>query len=304
MMKEKIPFTGGKAKMSPKKQKQFSTRQMMDTPDFEIFHYTDAHPVDVNYHSHDFYEIYFFLSGRVSYVIEGKTYHLRPGDILLTNNRELHKPLIADGKVYERFVVWISPSFLHSIGDSSTDLSRCFDASSRRHYNLLRLTGESLQTIRKLLDRLEAVAERSTFGSSVLRRAYLMELLVAVNLAYFGSVSSEDPDIVYNPKVSEILRYINNNLCGDLSLDALSQKFYVSKYHLSRQFKQYVGLTLHQYIMKKRLIAAKLLLLDGSTIGEAYIGSGFGDYSNFLKGFKQEFGVSPKKFVELEKNQI
>ena len=154
--------------MPPKKQKQFSTRQLMDAPDFEVFHYMDAHPVDVDYHSHDFYEIYFFLSGRVSYVIEGKTYHLRPGDMLLTNNRELHKPLIADGRIYERFVVWISPSFLHSLGDETTDLSRCFDASSRRHYNLLRLTGESLQTIRKLLDRLEAAAERGGFGSGVL----------------------------------------------------------------------------------------------------------------------------------------
>ena len=304
IMKEKIRFAGGKEKMPPKKQKQFSTRQLMDAPDFEVFHYMDAHPVDVDYHSHDFYEIYFFLSGRVSYVIEGKTYHLRPGDMLLTNNRELHKPLIADGRIYERFVVWISPSFLHSLGDETTDLSRCFDASSRRHYNLLRLTGESLQTIRKLLDRLEAAAERGGFGSGVLRRAYLMELLVAVNLAYFGSVSSEETDIVYNPKVSEILRYINNNLCGDLSLDALSQRFYVSKYHLSRQFKQYVGLTIHQYIMKKRLIAAKLLLLEGSTISEAYIGSGFGDYSNFLKGFKQEFGLSPRKFLELERDDL
>ena len=65
-----------------------------------------------------------------------------------------------------------------------------------------------------------------------------------------------------------------------------------------------MGLTIHQYIMKKRLIAAKLLLLEGSTISEAYIGSGFGDYSNFLKGFKQEFGLSPRKFLELERDDL
>ena len=60
-MKEKIRFAGGKEKMPPKKQKQFSTRQLMDAPDFEVFHYMDAHPVDVDYHSHDFYEIYFII---------------------------------------------------------------------------------------------------------------------------------------------------------------------------------------------------------------------------------------------------
>ncbi len=283
---------------------QFSPRQVMNRPDFEFFHNTTTKPIDVGYHSHDFYEIYFFLSGKVSYVVEGKTYHLKYGDILLTNNRELHKPLITDGRTYDRFVVWVNPAYLHSLSCEGADLSLCFEASSKRHYNLLRPNSELLQTIRKLLERLESVNSQAVFGQAILQQAYLMELLVYVNMAYFHSEDAPGTDIVYNIKISEIIRYINDNLCGDLSLDTLSREFYVSKYHLSRQFKQYVGLTIHQYVMKKRLIAAKLLLLDGASVSDAYAGSGFGDFSNFLKVFKQEFGVSPKKFTELAKRSL
>ena len=49
-------------------------------------------PSPGEYHEHEFYEIFFFLSGDVSYIIEGSTYQLRPGDILLTSNEDIHKP--------------------------------------------------------------------------------------------------------------------------------------------------------------------------------------------------------------------
>lgn len=286
-----------------KVKQQFSPRQIMETPDFEVFHYLDSRPIDVEYHNHDFYEIFFFLSGRVSYVIEGKTYHLKPGDILLTSNRELHKPVVEDGRLYERFVTWISPSFTAALQEDDIDLSACFDESSRHHANLLRPSSDLLQTIRGLYDKLEFATDCNSYGAPILRLAYMMELLVCINMAYRDAAAMPEPDMVYNQKISDVIRYINSHLQEELSLDLLASEFFVSKYHLSRQFKQYVGLTLHQYILKKRLIAAKALLVEGESVNSAYLASGFGDYSNFTKLFKLEFGLSPKQFSMQRKNR-
>ena len=84
----------------------FTLRQTMERPDFECYHYLDPVPPAVDFHEHEFYEVFFFLSGDVNYIIEGRTYQLRPGDILLTDNRDIHKPDIRPGKPYERFVIW------------------------------------------------------------------------------------------------------------------------------------------------------------------------------------------------------
>ena len=92
----------------------FTLRQTMERPDFECYHYLDPVPPAVDFHEHEFYEVFFFLSGDVNYIIEGRTYQLRPGDILLTDNRDIHKPDIRPGKPYERFVIWIDPDFLHA----------------------------------------------------------------------------------------------------------------------------------------------------------------------------------------------
>ena len=65
----------------------FTLRQTMQRSDFECYHYLDPVPPVVDFHEHEFYEVFFFLSGDVNYIIEGRTYQLRPGDILLTDIR-------------------------------------------------------------------------------------------------------------------------------------------------------------------------------------------------------------------------
>lgn len=282
--------------MSPSEQK-FTSRQYMITLDYEFFHYKDEPTLEVEYHNHDFYEVFFFISGKVTYIIEGKTYRLKPGDIILINNKELHKPLIESGEDYERIVVWIDPGYIASLCTDSTDLLMCFESSARKKYNLLRPGAESLQNLKNIFLKLEMANNSSGFGCSILRNVYLTELIVYLNRAYLDTREEEiEIDIAYNKKISEMIKYINLNLNEDLSLETLSAKFYISKYHLLREFKKNTGYTIHRYIQQKRLIIAKILLKENMKVTEVCMRCGFGDYSNFIRSFKKEFGISPKKY--------
>jgi mannose-6-phosphate isomerase-like protein (cupin superfamily) len=108
----------------------FTFRQYMETNDFELFHYRDNIPVEVDFHNHDFYEIYLFISGNVTYVIEGKSYKLRPKDILIINTKELHKAFIEEGVPYERIVIWINPDYIKALSSDNTNLLLAFDSAS------------------------------------------------------------------------------------------------------------------------------------------------------------------------------
>ncbi|AJG98272.2 hypothetical protein LF65_01668 [Clostridium beijerinckii] len=283
----------------------FISRQVMNSSDFEVFHYCDNKPIEVEYHNHDFYEIFFFISGRVKYIIEGKTYNLKPYDILLTNNKELHKPVIESGINYERIVIWVNPNFVRVIESGETNLILCFEDASQHHYNLLRPNINLLREIKNIYENLEKAYNGNDYGDATLMKIYMTELLIYLNKAYFDTSREVEIDIKHNSKISDVVNYINENLCEDLSLDTLSHKFYISKYHLSRQFKECVGFTIHQYIIKKRLIVAKIHLHNGVSIDSAYIDSGFNNYPNFIKAFKDEFGFSPKKYVNsFRKNEL
>lgn len=285
---------------------QFDGRQELKTTDFEVFHNINGTPIDVDYHSHDFCEILIFISGNVSYVVEGKTYHLHPGDIMLTNNKEIHKPIIEGGKTYERYVVWIHENFLKeisAIGQNTSDVSMCFESSAHNHYNLLRPHNELFQSILQIMKNLLNIQEDNSYGYEILRRCYVGELLVYLNRTYINTTTELGPDLVYNERISDIIYYINQNLCEELTLDSLANQFYVSKYHLTRQFREYTGLSLHQYIIKKRLITAKLLLQQGCSVKEAYGQSGFSDYSHFSRSFVAEWGVPPRVYLKNENNK-
>ena len=122
------------------KAQNFTQRQHMLRPGYEIFRYCDSELGEVSLHHHDFYEIYLFLNGSVEYSIESRIYRLLPGDILLIGPMELHQPRIAkDHGPYERMVLWLDKRYLEQLSTPQTSLTRCFDASAPGHTNLLRL---------------------------------------------------------------------------------------------------------------------------------------------------------------------
>lgn len=276
----------------------FTLRQTMERPDFECYHYLDPVPPAIDFHEHAFYEIFFFLSGDVSYVIEGRTYQLRPGDILLTDNRDIHKPDIRRGKPYERFVIWIEPDFLTRTNDMGADLTACFTDASLKQYKLIRPESSVLSHLKGICEKMLRCRDSQEFGSSTLSYIYLVEFLVYLNRAYFATSEDIRKDVTENEKINELVSYINDHLADDLTLDRLADACYISKSHLAHQFKTYTGLTLYQFIIKKRVTVARNLIREGEPVMEACTKCGFNDYSNFLKAFKREFGRSPKEFLK------
>ena len=77
--------------------------------------------------------------------------------------------------------------------------------------------------------------------------------------------------------------YIDANLSPELSLQSIAACFSIDRYYLSHLFRQQTGSTLYQYILIKKIAAAKQYLLDGKTVTETCYLSGFNDYNNFIR---------------------
>lgn len=275
----------------------FTKRQYMVSPDFEYFHYRDHTSMEVNFHNHEFYEIYIPLSGKVTYLIEGNSYKPHAWDIILINNRELHRPVVESGEPYERIVIWVRPGFAASRSAGSTNLRMCFESPSHSGARLLRPGSGMLEDIKSAVNRFEKACAGGSYGSDILKSTCLTELLVHLNAAFLEAAGSgNEEDIIFNERISSIIQYINRNITEELSLDKLADKFYTSKYHLLREFKKYSGFTLHKFILQKRLLFARALLREGMSVSEACTKSGFRDYSNFIRSFRQEFGVPPRRY--------
>lgn len=267
--------------------------------DFKFFHLKDQKNMQFEFHYHDFNKIVIFISGNVTYLIEGKAYKLKPWDILFVSNNEIHKTLIDDSETYERIVIWINSNFLKEYSNDECNLLDCFELAIKQKFNLLRLNEEMLVTIKYILFQIEDAYKSREFGNGVLRNSLFLQLMVYLNRLFLGMENiREGNDIQYDKNIGAILDYINENLNQDLSIEFLSTKFYMSKYYLMHKFKKQTGYSLHNYILQKRLIHSNILIKKGKPITEVYIECGFGDYSNFLRSFKKMFGLSPKKYYK------
>ncbi|MDF2512460.1 MAG: hypothetical protein K0S04_2326 [Herbinix sp.] len=281
-----------------KRTQAYSTRQTMLSNDYEIFHYSDTGLGKVSLHHHDFYECYYFISGDVTYMIEGKSYQLMPGDIILINSKELHQPIIHNSETpYERIVIWLNRNFLSSLCTENTNLIRCFEDEGKE--NVIRADVEAQQSIRTILHKLLKLENYSGMGLELLYRAYVTELLILLNNLLFFQTERYNITFEKSSLIEEIIDYINSHLEEAITIEELSQQFYLSRFHLLREFKKYSGTTLHKFIVQKKLILAKELILQGIPITQVYERCGFGDYSNFFRAFKNEYGVTPKQFFQL-----
>ncbi|MFT8352458.1 helix-turn-helix domain-containing protein [Clostridium saccharoperbutylacetonicum] len=267
--------------------------------DFQLFHLKDKKNQEFEFHYHDFNKIIIFLSGDVTYLIEGKAYNLKPWDILLVNNHDVHKPIINPAKTYERIIIWADSNFIDNHSYENCDLLTCFKLANEKSFNLIRLETNFQDNIKFIIESLENSFNSNNFGSKLLSNSLFIQLLIYLNRVHLDNAYINDENslnLKYDKQIETILKYINNNLCEDLSIETLSQKFYLSKYYLMHKFKRETGYTVHNYVNQKRLLLAKDLIRSGESITKVYTLCGFNDYSSFLRSFKNMFNKSPSTF--------
>jgi AraC-like DNA-binding protein len=276
----------------------FDSRQYMNSGEFEVFFYKDMNLEHIVDHSHPHYEVYFFLDGNVTYVIGGETYDLQYGDYLLIPPGVKHHPIFhSTGQNYQRFVLWISESYYNTMCSWSQDFAYSFDYVREQKQYRFRTDFIIFQDIQgRLLDMLEELHGNKAFhqlNSQLMVHSFMLFLnRITYDMLHQVPVAYEN--VLY----LNICDYINNHLSEDLSLDHLASFFYTSKYHISHVFKDNMGISLHQYILKKRLQASKNGILSGIPFKELYHQYGFSDYTSFYRAFKKEYGLSPKEFRE------
>ena len=259
---------------------------------FRLFHIKDQTSKEFAYHYHDFHKVVIFISGKAAYHIEGKAYQLKPWDILLVNRHAIHRPEIDSSVPYERFILWIQNDIPWQ------ELLKCFQKANDRSYNLVRLNSALQEKMKDILFELENSAKSDEYGREILIQSLFLQFMVYLNRIFLEKQYIFDKkSYTFDSQIANILQYINHNLKEDLSVETLAAKYYVSKYHLMRKFKEETGYTLHNYIVNKRLLMARTLISEGMPVLKAAQESGFAEYSTFSRAYRRQFKTSPSEKV-------
>ena len=259
---------------------------------FRLFHLRDRTDLgEIEFHYHSFHKVLLFQGGQVQYVIEGRRYPLSAGDLVLVPRGSVHRPESAGQAPYSRYVLYLDPEYLRQPEESPLD--RCFTQAAEEGSHVLRLPPDGGMVVLERFRALEAAAEeKEGYGAALLAELELRRLML--DLCRLSLGQRERPAAQYDGEIQRVLKTIGRELTGDLSAEALAERFYISKFHLMRRFREETGYTLHKYVSGKRLLLARDMLSRGVSPTEACFGCGYRDYSAFARAYKQQFGVSPR----------
>ncbi len=239
-------------------------------------------------HAHEWMEIFYFLSGSGTYLVEGSQYPLQPHDILIMRSAETHTLSISPNEPYERIAIHFAPSLLADM-DPQGRLLRPFLERPLGRLNRYSAAEDPQGRLRS------AFAGFSFDGVPDVRLNLIARLLLF--LTTLDGIF--DPDGMRHAPAqgfqSQLVTYVNEHLFENISLQSVADHFYRSRSQISRIFQQATGSPLWEYVTIKRLMAARAMLQRGESAGSACIACGFSDYSAFFRAYRAQFGHSPKE---------
>ena len=205
--------------------------------DFKIFHILDKERKEFSFHYHDFNKIMILLKGNINYSIEGKNYLLKPYDIVLVNAGEIHRPTILDNSEYERIIFYISPQFLDAYSSENYCLSYCFTRAKEEHSNVLRIHSIDKSKLYQVCQELEHSFFDHAFAKELYQKILFLEFMIQLNRTAISNHINYLDSNKGNPKILQIIDFINEHLTEDITIDRLSEEFFISRYYLMHFLK-------------------------------------------------------------------
>jgi len=249
-------------------------------------------------HAHDYYEIYIHLGGGRYYCIDDAVYALKPNQMFIIPPLHMHG-LICDRDLvdYERCYLCISPETLQKCDIGRINISSRFDLSISSQNNVSDLSDREAIICKQALTDIERLCEIDESKKQMEIYSKILQILQIAGDKISMKEITPPAKVVDNP-IIEILRYINENYTQDINIKTISRLFNISESSLSHNFREHVGKSVYEYILYKRIIMAKELMYSTASLTEIAFKCGFKDYSNFLRVFKKQNGISPKEYRE------
>lgn len=265
-----------------------ATLKFPDDTRFTINITTNFGDVMHSHHYHDFYELYYMMSGNCNYFIDDKVYEVVAGDVVLIPSGVIHRTNYISAE-HTRILIECSENMVpDSVKNSLSSMLYLYRNMpiNKEFYNLY-----------KKFDK--EVNDPDAYSREVIKNVMQM---IFYTLARTKSITKESRK--KNNMIEDVVSYVKENFSQPINLSQVAKDHFISQEHLSRTFKKHTGFGFNEYLTLVRLQHAEQLLKsdDRMSISTIAYNCGFNDSNYFSDKFKKVYGTSPLKYSKAYEN--
>jgi len=257
-----------------------------------------AHNMNVR-HFHDEYEIFYILKGQRLFFFNNRSFLAKAGDLILIESDLIHMTRcpLESAPDYERVIFYVTSRKMRQFDERYPELHLV--RFLRKHSGVYRLTDPQREQLLELCDLFERECKRKDDCYPYLIEFTLISFLIRLirELPSEGAIQPLKPNEPKHKRAYDIADYLSKNSERVSSLDDVAARFFISKFHMCRLFKEVTGYTVLEYLTILRIQKARQYLdqtnLSASEIAERV---GYNSLTHFEKEFKKYMTISPTQY--------
>lgn len=246
------------------------------------------------------YDTILYISrGKAYFDVKGKLRLCGTEDVILIKPGEKTTMYFRGGRYPLQILEFrVLPEFLRELSNEETKLEEGFEFVPFQ-VTVVHAGSEVSMLIKNIALKLSDMEqEKEEYGQGLYEKNLVTMLLILSLRACIHADHVHKSRKRSHIMMDDIFRYIGEHLTEELTLEQLEKEFFVSRYHICREFKRLTGQTVHAYIVKARLDLCRKYIEQGMPISEVYCRGGFGGYNHFFRAFKKEYGVTPMQYYK------
>lgn len=256
-------------------------------------------------HYHNFIELIYVISGTATHKIEGKSYPVKKGNVIIVNNNVPHS-FSFDTMSEDGFITYdllFTPNFFNVSGMENNEfysLASSYLFSSvfeefKSQDSLQNLIKTNSKEFHSIFRKIHSEYTRKEKGFQNIIRAHLIELIIKI----FREIDKKQPTFTQSHRklVEKAIDHMRENYKSHISLDDIVSEMFLSKNYFRQIFKKTTGISISSYIQELRITeACRLLESSTESLTEIAAKCGFNDTKFFYQTFKKAIGMTPSEY--------
>lgn len=265
------------------------------TKDIIVFYNKNEKPYISVPHLHSQYEIYYNISGAKGFMAGGNYFKCTGHDLIIIPQFMAHKVIVSQNIKYERCIININEYIVDAISSvcNNQETLQWLKNSTK----IVKLSDKSHETFISLITEYNKIYNT---GNELALLSEFIKILTFIQSQIKNSIdyiSPKDDQLTHTDKVMLLIE----EKFKRISVNEIASEIFVNSDYINKIFKEETGITIQQYLTTRKIAEAKKYLYLGKSVKEAAMLSGFNNYANFIRTFKNYEGYSPGELDELTK---